>query len=222
MFYATPDPLSNCFLSYEPKEIDTFPSCIGSDQHASEPTHPWKIRGHSKGDTFSISNMDGNVLRDQPFRCAGTYDEYSLESKRGSNRKMSITHAPVESGPLSQGVQSDQWNGSHQTRLPNPAKFLVHGRHLEEIPLPPSRMGSNTARGESDDSGYHPNNSYSSDTKKLDTSAGGWNLFSERLDILHTIPSSIVSPQSAPAREVLDAGNVWSNRLLRGEKKQRE
>jgi hypothetical protein len=130
---------------------------------------------------------------------------------------MSISHAPVGPGALSHSVQGDQWYGSHQTALSNPAKFLIHETYLEEIPLPPSRVGSNTTRRESDDSGHHPLNSYSSDIKKLESSGGGWNLFGERLDSLHTSLSSVVSPQFVSASEVIDTGNVWSNRLLRGD-----
>jgi hypothetical protein len=164
-----------------------------------------------------MHTVDGNVIRDQSFRCTSTYEEYSLESKRDYDRKMSISHAPVGPGALSHSVQGDQWYGSHQTALSNPAKFLIHETYLEEIPLPPSRVGSNTTRRESDDSGHHPLNSYSSDTKKLESSGGGWNLFGERLDSLHTSLSGVVSPQFVSASEVIDTGNVWSNRLLRGD-----
>lgn len=213
--YATPDPLSNCFLSYEPKEIDNFPSCIGSDQNKNKPTYPWKVLGQTKNDTFGISNTDGH--QDQPFRCTSTYEEYSLEAKRGNDRRMSISHAPVGPGPPSHDIQSHRWKADHQTTSSNPAKFLVHEIYLEEIPLPPSGMGSNSAWRESTDLTYQPINSYSPDVKKPEIAAGGWNLFGERLDSLHTSLSDPESPQLVPAKEVIDTGNFWSNRLLRGD-----
>lgn len=180
----------------------------------NETPNPWQALGQSNGDIFGIDNMNGYVLRDQPFRCTGTYEEYSLESKRDSDRKMSISHAAVGPGPLSCAVQGDRWNGSHQMTLPNPAKFLIHDNYLEEIPLPPSRIGSNTAWGESE---CQPMNSYSSDTKNFEINGGGWNLFGERSDSLHASLSDTVCPQLDSVREIIDTGNVWSNRLLRGD-----
>lgn len=205
--YATPDPLSNCFLSHQSKEIDTFPT-IGTKRHTNEPTYPWKVVGQSKSVGSSFNHMDANTLRDQPFRHTSSYEEYSLEAKRGNDRTTITSHVSVGPGPLINSDYGEQRNISHQVKLSAPAKFLLYSQFS---------IGPSTASRESADYDNQLINTIISDTKKLEANAGGWNLFAESFDGLYPLVSSIESPQLPSAKLEVGAGNIWSERDICGD-----